>query len=167
MRVRLSTWPRVDALAFLRRSRAVLSRFAHRRTMESLGGRRRSRRIPRQLVPVLSPWSHSRTLEYPVMLHAILSAVLSCDPLWQRSVASAGLEGEGDEAAFNQRLAPHKAFITPKRLRLPKPERDKHCPFICNDVEARSNWTELRGRGELCHSSVDGLKGTRGGGQCF
>lgn len=48
------------------------------------------------------------------------------------------------ESVFSQQLALHKAFITPKRLRLPKPERDKHCPFICNDVEAGGKQSELK-----------------------
>lgn len=56
-----------------------------------------------------------------------------------------GVDGGCCESAFSQQLALHKAFITPKRLRLPKPERDKRCPFICNDVEAGGNWSELRG----------------------
>lgn len=52
--------------------------------------------------------------------------------------------GHRDEAAFSEELTPHKAFITPKRPRLSKPQRDKKCPFICNDVEARSKCTEGR-----------------------
>lgn len=51
-----------------------------------------------------------------------------------------------DEVAFNQQLAPHKAFITPKRLCLPKSQWDKHCLFICNDAEAKTDGTELKGK---------------------
>lgn len=128
-------------------------------------------RIPLRISGVVISWSHSEGVdevnifpgslflfcphealyfEYPVMLHAIFPLYFTVIPCVCWLAVECGycrIEGEGDEAAFNQQLAPHKAFITPKRLRLPKPEWDKHCPFICNDVEARSNWTELRGKG--------------------
>lgn len=138
--------------------------------LESLGGRQWSEYFSRQLVPVLSSWSPSHHyFEYPVMLHAIFPLYFTVIPCVCWLAVKCGycrIEGEGDEAAFNQQLAPHKAFITPKRLRLPKPEWDKHCPFICNDVEARSNWTELRGKGQLWQS-VDGFKGAGPVGVCF
>lgn len=107
---------------------------------------------------VLPEASDFPTLAPTVMLHACRPPSPG-DPMWQRSVATAGTGGVRGvrsrggccESAFSQQLAPHKAFITPKRLRLPKPERDKRCPFICNDVEAGGNRSELRGeRRGLC-----------------
>lgn len=86
--------------------------------------------------------AHIAYFEHPVMLHAISPLYFPVIPCVCRLAVvcgCCGAEGGGDEAAFNQQLAPHKAFITPKRLRLPKPESDKHCPFICNDVEAGTN----------------------------
>lgn len=107
--------------------------------------------FPDSLFLFVSSWSHSHHyLWVSCNVARYLSAVFYRHPL--RVLAGSGLWllqdwGWRDEAAFNQQLAPHKAFITPKRLRLPKPEWDKHCPFICNDMEARSNWSELRGKG--------------------
>lgn len=146
----------ICTLTFLTRIQGVLTHLTHRwdqrscHKLQSLGGHQWSEYFSRQLVPVLSSWSHSHHyFKYPVMLHAIFPlsfAVISCVCWLAVECCYCRIEGEGDEAAFNQQLAPHKAFITPKRLRLPKPEWDKHCPFICNDVEARGNWTELRGK---------------------
>lgn len=103
------------------------------------------------LKPLTSPlWSPMRVPPLPSSQRSLVAS-WRC---YRRNWGGVGLGGgcgvdEGCcESAFSQQLALHKAFITPKRLRLPKPERDKRCPFICNDVEAGGNWSEfVRARG--------------------
>lgn len=102
----------------------------------------------RQLV--LNIWStpHITNPEHHGMLRSII-LLFYCHPLCLLTGSGVWILhcwGWRDEVAFNQQLVPHKAFITPKRLCLPKPEWDKHCLFICNDVEATTNWSELRGK---------------------